>query len=227
MFFSVAHRVIGWFFIAEEWLRCLQRSVLSSSWGFHDLKMFGEKAHNLKRCGTFFGMKVMVSSASGCWENRGLKTRWWFQIFFMFISIWGRFPIWLIFFKWVETTNQRSFWRFGVKLSPKVNMSPWFSGVTRDPFEFRDLRGKSQPQIIPGMNSILFLFQHMMFLDLFVWWVIFNGLYHGKSPLNHHLGEYVWICSTNEPLVDTWRNSIQYLPWRIFLANGFSNSTTN
>ena len=93
MFFSVAHRVIGWFFIAEEWLRCLQRSVLSSSWGFHDLKMFGEKAHNLKRCGTFFGMKVMVSSASGCWENRGLKTRWWFQIFFMFISIWGRFPI--------------------------------------------------------------------------------------------------------------------------------------
>ena len=26
-------------------------------------------------------------------------------IFFIFIPIWGRFPIWLIFFKWVETTN--------------------------------------------------------------------------------------------------------------------------
>ncbi len=33
-------------------------------------------------------------------------TRWWFQIFFIFTPTWGRFPIWLIFFKWVETTNQ-------------------------------------------------------------------------------------------------------------------------
>ena len=32
-------------------------------------------------------------------------TSWWFRIFFVFIPIWGRFPIWLIFFKWVETTN--------------------------------------------------------------------------------------------------------------------------
>ena len=35
------------------------------------------------------------------------KTGWWFQIFFIFIPIWGRFPIWLICFKWVETTNQK------------------------------------------------------------------------------------------------------------------------
>ena len=33
------------------------------------------------------------------------KTRWWFQIFFIFTPIWGNYPIWLIFFKWVETTN--------------------------------------------------------------------------------------------------------------------------
>ena len=33
-------------------------------------------------------------------------TRWWFQIFFIFTPIWGYDPIWLIFFKWVETTNQ-------------------------------------------------------------------------------------------------------------------------
>ena len=32
--------------------------------------------------------------------------RWWFQIFFIFTPIWGRFPFWLIFFKGVETTNQ-------------------------------------------------------------------------------------------------------------------------
>ena len=31
--------------------------------------------------------------------------RWWFQVFFMFTLIWGRFPFWRIFFRWVETTN--------------------------------------------------------------------------------------------------------------------------
>ena len=30
---------------------------------------------------------------------------WWFQIFFSFSPFWGRFPFWLIFVKWVETTN--------------------------------------------------------------------------------------------------------------------------
>ena len=29
-------------------------------------------------------------------------------IFFIFTPIWGRFPIWLIFFRWVEPTNQFS-----------------------------------------------------------------------------------------------------------------------
>ena len=27
-------------------------------------------------------------------------TRWWFQIFFIFIPTWGNNPVWLIFFKW-------------------------------------------------------------------------------------------------------------------------------
>ena len=36
-------------------------------------------------------------------------SRWWFQIFFIFIPIWGRFLFWLIFFRWVETTNQICF----------------------------------------------------------------------------------------------------------------------
>ena len=30
---------------------------------------------------------------------------WWFQIFVIFTPTWGNDPIWLIFFKWVETTN--------------------------------------------------------------------------------------------------------------------------
>ena len=32
------------------------------------------------------------------------------KIFSMFTPIWGRFPFWLIFFKWVETTNQWPHW---------------------------------------------------------------------------------------------------------------------
>ena len=48
------------------------------------------------------------------WKNRGgcflfasfrNKTRWWFQIFFILNPTWGNDPIWLIFFRWVETTN--------------------------------------------------------------------------------------------------------------------------
>ena len=42
-----------------------------------------------------------------CWYVKNY-CRWWFQIFFIFTLIWGRFPFWLIFFKWVETTNQKS-----------------------------------------------------------------------------------------------------------------------
>ena len=33
-----------------------------------------------------------------------------FKFFGIFTPIWGRFPIWLIFFTWVETTNQWKFW---------------------------------------------------------------------------------------------------------------------
>ena len=37
--------------------------------------------------------------------NASRYTGWWFQIFFIFIPTWGNDPTWLIFFKWVETTN--------------------------------------------------------------------------------------------------------------------------
>ena len=40
-------------------------------------------------------------------------SRWWFQIFFIFPPTWGNDPIWLIFFRWVETTN--SVWPWGKK----------------------------------------------------------------------------------------------------------------
>ena len=34
------------------------------------------------------------------------NSRWWFQIFCIFTPIWGRFPIWLIFFKGVGWNHQ-------------------------------------------------------------------------------------------------------------------------
>ena len=51
---------------------------------------------------------------------RWLKSRWWFQIFFIFTPTWGRFSIWLIFFKWVETANQK--WIF------RCLAEAWFAG---------------------------------------------------------------------------------------------------
>ena len=36
------------------------------------------------------------------------ETRWWFQICFIFTPTWGNDPVWLIFSRWIETTNQES-----------------------------------------------------------------------------------------------------------------------
>ncbi len=40
-------------------------------------------------------------SCDGSVRHQRWVSRWWFQICFIFTSIWGRFPFWLIFFKWV------------------------------------------------------------------------------------------------------------------------------
>ena len=53
-------------------------------------------------------------------------SRWWFQRFFIFTPIWGRFPFWLIFFKSVETTTKMSYfhWKWA-HTSTKVKYTPW------------------------------------------------------------------------------------------------------
>ena len=63
----------------------------------------------------FSGKRPIVSSI--LWSHR--ITRWWFQRFFIFTPIWGNDPIWLIFFKGVETTNLikicgNSFWQLSI-----------------------------------------------------------------------------------------------------------------
>ena len=55
---------------------------------------------------TFNSVPAVFTVFSRDSKGFGRFTRWWFQIFFIFTTTWGRFPIWLIFFRWVETTNQ-------------------------------------------------------------------------------------------------------------------------
>ena len=70
-----------------------------------------------------------------------LVSGWWFQIFLIFTPTWGRFPFWLIFVKWVETTNQYQFsgayWchcETPKKSSIHVAPGPWKSHIpTRIP----------------------------------------------------------------------------------------------
>ncbi len=47
-------------------------------------------------------MRSLIQWRFSVWEY---YSRWWFQIFFIFTPIWGRFPFWLICFKWAETTT--------------------------------------------------------------------------------------------------------------------------
>ena len=55
----------------------------------------------------YSGVKVVWTPFLGWNFYQIYKTRWWFQICFIFTPNSGRFPFWLIFFKWVETTNQK------------------------------------------------------------------------------------------------------------------------
>ena len=56
-----------------------------------------------------FLMGAIYQSKSVSYWRIKWNTRWWFHIFFIFTPSWGRFQIWLIFFKWVETTNQNMY----------------------------------------------------------------------------------------------------------------------
>ena len=70
---------------------------------------------------------------------------WWFQTFFFFTPTWGRFPNWLIFFRWVETNNQYSIWPHNMTnthysyLPKNPNGTPYF--------------GKIRPIKLKGVNS--------------------------------------------------------------------------
>ena len=61
-------------------------------------------AETCGNCGMFHGAackKWLAGKITTIHRGSG----WWFQIFVIFTPTWGNDPIWLIFFKWVETTN--------------------------------------------------------------------------------------------------------------------------
>ena len=86
-----------------------------------------------------------------------------FKIFVIFIiPTWGRFPIWLIFFRWVETTNQFTFGYFRFREGktndfahiplgryPKLPLSP-LKKCERIP---------KQPKLLHGETSGVYTFQ--------------------------------------------------------------------
>ena len=50
-------------------------------------------------------LSISIKSSSMTMNSHHVSSRWWFQILFIFTATWGYDPIWLIFFKGVETTN--------------------------------------------------------------------------------------------------------------------------
>ena len=65
--------------------------------------------------------------------------RWWSQIFFMFIPTWGRCPIWLLFFKWAETTYQ-------IRIFSVAHMASHGSGHN----DFRRLQHLKRQRLLEG-----------------------------------------------------------------------------
>ena len=104
----------------------------NQGWRLDSGPIFYNPVFSLPRCLTMFLGAIPRENQSAHWgSENGLKmepkgtyvfrfgdekhsciTRWWFQMFFIFTPIWGRFPFWLIFFRWVETTNQIIIWEY-------------------------------------------------------------------------------------------------------------------
>ena len=83
--------------------------------------MVGDSQYSLTWIAAYFLLRIWIPKSLSSWEVHGWQglwlywKLWWLRFLglaggFSFFSslLGGRFPFWLIFFKWVETTN--SFW---------------------------------------------------------------------------------------------------------------------
>ena len=91
------------FVLACSYLICYQWWVAgrnqSSHWAVMLCRMHHTHTHIYIYTHSIFNIYIHIFIYT-YWD-----TRWWFHFFSIFTPTWGRFPFWLIFFRWVETTN--------------------------------------------------------------------------------------------------------------------------
>ena len=91
----------------------------------------------------------------------------WFQIFFIFTHIWGRFPFWLIFSRWAGTTNQSRI------TTENKQHGPWWKWMNIRSFYNSTFHAKWW---IPWLFCFLLPWSNMImtFLQIFEWctWAI-------------------------------------------------------
>ena len=111
-------------------------------------------------------------------------------------------------------------------------MSPWLflkndhtSGcfhVWQDDVGWKSKHGVQPKATLPETNSLP--------MNLDVCKVSLYGLYHGKIPSNHHLGEYVWnffpsiLSKSKWKLVDDWKMKCSFLGPRPMFTGLFAVS---
>ena len=133
---------------------------------------------------------------------------WWFQIFFIFTPFWGRFPIWLIFFRWVETTNQCFWWFeqqffcwfFFDSLSRKCGLAKHCSNLRTCTYFLELGSWKKDTRLVRELSSLFHPQQQAR-----VWlssWLFFPDSTTGFiTILHHHLGNmffYMFFPTTKQ-----------------------------
>ena len=172
--------------------------------------------------------------------------RWWFQVVFIFTPIWGRFPSWLMFFKWVETTNWWvSFLIFFLCVFLRFK-SRWF--MFRGGVDFYSSTANSRDFVDSYMPKVVFFFTNPIWKNIPVkkiwimifprfgvkiehifqrWWAFFPKVSGGAktSWLAHQVSLSAFMSLVRWPFLwsqsvlggDTWRGPSQ-------LVNGWLGS---
>ena len=83
------------------------------------------------------------------------SSRWWLQIFFMFTPIWARFRFWLIFFRWVENTNQLSHhhWFIWSNYSDLTRPGAWQFNQFNSIYDYQKFL--TPPQNVAGKSYVI------------------------------------------------------------------------
>ena len=92
-------------------------------------------------------------------QSKQNMTRWCFNYFLFSPPIWGRFPFWRIFCKWIETTNQKHdlFYRLG-DTPPKINSLNLTMMVLEDEFPSPGVYSQVPAVNLPGCTWMCFFF---------------------------------------------------------------------